>query len=592
MERGPAHLSGIPGVLALVLALAAGLLWLLPAYPALAQDESARPKITDRPDIVSSPESGDTYGAGETVRVALTFSEPVTVTGKPRLRLTVGDDSRRAKYDGAGEDGATLFFAYKVKAADRDDDGVSIGKNQLRLNGGSIEDADGKAAKLQHKRLGHRSGHKVNGSPAEEGEEPAPEPAPTPTPEPQPGDGGDTPESEPDPTNSEPQFAADTAARSVAENTSAGASVGDAVTAGDDDGDTLSYALTGADAGSFGFDVASGQISVKDALDYESKASYSVVVSVSDGKNAAGEADAGVDGTIAVTVDVTNVDEPGVVSFSFDGDAPQVDSVLEANLLDPDGSADVSSWAWARSTDGTTWTEIAGELLGTYTPTADDAGQYLRATASYNDPQGSGKTASGATASAVAAPIPQVETEQESQPSHGPPLVDGPTSSSGGGIHVWLSRGYLIENGGAVQVHARLFEATVGDAPRIDVVVSGNCSCDVSPTNMTVRGGNREPDRLVTIKPRDNGVKDGHREATVTVTWQGRATHKLKLKIFDDEKTIVILETPGSIGEGETGRVRASLHGDALEHDLELTVHATPGEGAKAGDVRLSDLRC
>ena len=56
--------------------------------------------------------------------------------------------------------------------------------------------------------------------------------------------------------NNPPAFSADTAARSVAENTAAGQNVGGALTATDADSDTLTYTLEGADAASF--DIVSG----------------------------------------------------------------------------------------------------------------------------------------------------------------------------------------------------------------------------------------------------------------------------------------------------------------------------------------------
>ena len=48
--------------------------------------------------IPSTPASGDSYGAGETVRVRLTFTEAVDVTGKPHVWLNVGGAARRADY--------------------------------------------------------------------------------------------------------------------------------------------------------------------------------------------------------------------------------------------------------------------------------------------------------------------------------------------------------------------------------------------------------------------------------------------------------------------------------------------------------------
>ena len=55
-----------------------------------------------------------------------------------------------------------------------------------------------------------------------------------------------------------------------------------------DAGHELTYALGGSDAASFAIVTSSGQLQTKDDLDYETKASYSVTVSVTDGEDADG----------------------------------------------------------------------------------------------------------------------------------------------------------------------------------------------------------------------------------------------------------------------------------------------------------------
>ena len=116
-----------------------------------------------------------------------------------------------------------------------------------------------------------------------------------------------------------PVFAAGTVtSRGVAENTAAGTAIGDAFVATDADGDRVSYALEGADAASFAIGPASGVLETGAALDYETKASYAVTVKASDGSGRAA--------TLAVTIAVTNVDEPG--SVSFDSQAPEVGTAL------------------------------------------------------------------------------------------------------------------------------------------------------------------------------------------------------------------------------------------------------------------------
>ena len=71
---------------------------------------------------------------------------------------------------------------------------------------------------------------------------------------------------------------------SVNENTSAGTSIGDAVSASDPDGDTLTYSLAGDDAGKFAIVAATGQLQTKAALDHEASPNvFQVKVVASDG---------------------------------------------------------------------------------------------------------------------------------------------------------------------------------------------------------------------------------------------------------------------------------------------------------------------
>ena len=85
--------------------------------------------------------------------------------------------------------------------------------------------------------------------------------------------------------------------------------------------------------------VASGQLRVKDPLDFESDRSHEVTVSVSDSKDAAGSADTAVDASIAVTVVVENVDEPPELMGDADVSYRENDTgeVAEFTAEDPEG---------------------------------------------------------------------------------------------------------------------------------------------------------------------------------------------------------------------------------------------------------------
>ena len=106
--------------------------------------------------------------------------------------------------------------------------------------------------------------------------------------------------------------------RTVAENIGSGMDIGVAVTAMDvataNDGtptpETLTYTLGGADAASFSIARDTGQLSTKADLDYETKRSYTVMVTATD--------PGGLSATVTVTIEVTAVDEDPELS----GEAP------------------------------------------------------------------------------------------------------------------------------------------------------------------------------------------------------------------------------------------------------------------------------
>ncbi len=118
--------------------------------------------------------------------------------------------------------------------------------------------------------------------------------------------------------NDDPIFIeGDHTTRSVLENTLTGESIGSAVAATDEDGDTLTYSLGGVDAASFGIVGASGQLQTRASLDYEEKNTYSVVVMVSDGNG-------GTD-TIGVAINVTDKEEKQVPEETLGTVDPEVD---------------------------------------------------------------------------------------------------------------------------------------------------------------------------------------------------------------------------------------------------------------------------
>ena len=113
----------------------------------------------------------DTYGAGETIEVSVTFDEAVNATSDTDFVLSVAGAKRAPLVRGSGT--ATLVFGYTVVPGDEDDNGIWIGDQDRTLvgnrdgdpqNGTITSVATSTAADLTHAELGQQSGHKVDGS--------------------------------------------------------------------------------------------------------------------------------------------------------------------------------------------------------------------------------------------------------------------------------------------------------------------------------------------------------------------------------------------------------------------------------------------
>ena len=119
--------------------------------------------------VTSTPSSGSTYGAGETLSFTATFNGPVTVTGTPQLPFSLGGVTKQAAY-ASGSDSTELALSYTVAAGDNDTDGISWAADSLSLNGGTIKFMTGIVANqvgaaLTHAAKTAQSGHKVDTPP-------------------------------------------------------------------------------------------------------------------------------------------------------------------------------------------------------------------------------------------------------------------------------------------------------------------------------------------------------------------------------------------------------------------------------------------
>ncbi len=163
------------------------------------------------------------------------------------------------------------------------------------------------------------------------------------------GDGDAPQESKTKPANTAPSFGSGVVtALKVDENSPAGTNVGSAVTATDpDEGDTLTYSLSGTDATSFDIGSSTGQITTKTGVtyNYEDKSSYSLTVKASDGK---------LSDSIAVTVSLNNVNE-----------APAFAASSAARSVAENSAAGTNVGAAVTATDPDTGDTLTYSLSGT-----------------------------------------------------------------------------------------------------------------------------------------------------------------------------------------------------------------------------------
>ena len=433
--------------------------------------------------ITSNPGPDETYAAGDAIEVTVTFAESMTVDttdGTPQIGLTIGTMPKLAGY-ASGSGTAALVFSYTVAEGDLDNDGVSTGAGSIpghRVDGvrplllsalvdgamitlnyseallessltppsaftlssgdaglmvtnaavtgsvveltlnSAIESGEAGLTVSYTKPVGTDSGA-IRDLVGNEAEGLNSEPV-----------WGTEPDGTDPVANEPPVFdMGETDQRTTRENSGShpyqtGLPIGGPVAATDPNGsDTLTYSLSGPEATAFDIVASTGQLLTNAILDYEVKASYTIIVSVHDGKDAEGNLSRAIDDVITVTILLNNEEDPGTVTFS--SAQPRVGVALAAILTDPDGSISNISWQWARSPNGSSnWTDINGAASATHTPVDSDVGNYLRATASYTDGHGPGKSARATSANRVQGAPP---------PPPPPPSPVVSTTNTGGG---------------------------------------------------------------------------------------------------------------------------------------------------------------
>ncbi len=125
--------------------------------------DTAAPRI-ESVSIRSAPADGAAYRTGEVVEVAVRFSESVRFEGALQLDLDIGGEARAASFASGQSSSDIAVFHYTVAAGDADGEGIGIGANSLRLNGGGIHDGAGNAAGLSHAAVAADGGQQVDTS--------------------------------------------------------------------------------------------------------------------------------------------------------------------------------------------------------------------------------------------------------------------------------------------------------------------------------------------------------------------------------------------------------------------------------------------
>ena len=389
----------------------------------------------------------------------------------------------------------------------------------------------------------------------------------------------------------------------VPENTLAGTEIGEPVTATDPDGDDLTYDLVGGNSTSFDIVASSGQLRTKAALNYEGKKTYAVVVRARDVFNAATNT--------TVKISVTNVDEAGTVTLS--PSPPRVGGVVTASINDPDGgvSLGTATWQWRLAeTESGAEQDISGATSRSYTPPVEQEGKYLRATATYTDAIGAGKTAQSDLLLIGAARAPRTSGSGNNDPN------DDPNNGSDDGLNqppndganpvittslsaMYSAAAYRVNEGSSVRVTVRL-STTTSQSVRIPVTIgretaeSGDYRVSgLSGGSLNFREGSRSASFTVSSLEDDDASNETINLGfgTLPSNIDAGSIPRASLTIVDDDRarlSVTYGAATYSVGEGSSIRVTVNLSSAATQA-LSIPISVTPGT-AESGDYRVSGL--
>ena len=164
------------------------------------------------------------------------------------------------------------------------------------------------------------------------------------------------------------------------------------------------------------------RISLKREVDRSVTRIYELVLGVDDGNGGTDSAE--------ISITFLRLGTPGEVVIM--PDRPMQSLPVVANLTDDGGVSGEVDWEWSVS-DRANGTFVSGQRSSSnvYVPTADDVGKYLKATAHYDDMQGTGRRAETVSSEPVGADIPDDVT------------TGGRITVDGGPVSGYIDPGYV-----------------------------------------------------------------------------------------------------------------------------------------------------
>ncbi len=209
--------------------------------------------------------------------------------------------------------------------------------------------------------------------------------------------------------NTAPEITAGNAAPNYAENADTPV---ETYTATDAEGNAIIWSITGGtDAALFSIAPNSaapnkGELTFNNPPDFEDDAhteTYEVTITATETNGVPSNL---ASAPLAVTVTVTNVEEPGAIS-DISGTARVSVELTAGTVTDADGAVTGITHTWQSAGGDGTYTAISGAGTGaTYTPVATDEDRTIQVIATYTDGEGSGKAVTSNPTAAVQAATP------------------------------------------------------------------------------------------------------------------------------------------------------------------------------------------